>query len=478
MNTPSMQKLLRKAALPLAAALLLGGCGGLLHRSQHTRPDVTLPQEWQERSVTGTTVAGGEQWWRDYNDPTLNELIERALKANNNLAAAAIRVRRAQLNAGLSDTNISPSVSVKASSNISRGLNDHIDTKSSGVTGTASYELDLWGRLASARDASRWEAEATESDRQSTALALIGTVATDYWQIAYLNERIATAEASIAYAEKILELVEVKYRAGAVSALDQFQARQTLAAQRAELTQLSRQRTEARNALAILFDQAPENHVPERQQLPDGPLPAVNAGLPASLLGQRPDLQAAEQRLRKYLANVDSTRANYYPAFTLTGDLGSISTSLFNVLQNPFVALGAGLTLPFVQWNTMKLNVEISKTEYEEAVVNFRQTLYSALGDVENALSGRTRYAEENRHLEESLALARKAEELAEVRYRAGSTALQSWLDAQESRRSAEKSLAENRLNRLRNSLTLYQAIGGGISAIHPLHDNCHPSLP
>ena len=449
-------------ALIFMASLALGGCGGLL-RSQHTRPYVVLPQQWQESSVTGTKVANGEQWWRDFNDPTLSGLIELALKTNNDLASAAIKVRRAQLNAGLTNTNLTPSVSVTANSSISHDLKNDVDTKSSGVTGTASYELDLWGKLASARDVSRWEAEATESDRQSTALALIGTTATDYWQIAYLNGLIDTAQASIAYGEKILELVEVKYEAGAVSSLDLVQARQTIASQRAELTQLLRQRTEARNTLAILFDQAPENSVPEQQWLPDGELPTVSAGLPASLLAQRPDLKAAEQRLRKLLANIDNTRASYYPTITLTGTLGTSSISLLNFLQNPYAALGASLTLPFIQWNTTKLNVEISKTEYEEAVVNFRQTLYSALSDVENALAGRTRYAEENRLLEESLTLARKAEELAEVRYRAGSTALQAWLDTQESRRSAEKSLAANRLNRLKNCMALYQAIGGAI---------------
>jgi NodT family efflux transporter outer membrane factor (OMF) lipoprotein len=445
----------------LALSLLLGGCGGLLPRSQYTRPNVALPQQWQEPSATGAKVATGEQWWRDFNDPTLSGLIERALTTNNDLAAAAIKVRRAKLNASLTDTNLTPSVNVSANSSYNHDLKNQLETKSSGVIGTANYELDLWGKLASARDASRWEAEATESDRQSTALALIGTTATDYWQIAYLNELIDTAQASIEYAEKILELVEVKYQAGEVSSMDLVQARQTVASQRAELTQLMRQRTEARNALAILFDQAPETSVPELQRLPDGELPTVSAGLPASLLAQRPDLKAAEQRLRKILATVDNTRANFYPSFTLTGTLGTSSISLLNFLQNPYAALGASLTLPFIQWNTMKLNVEISKTEYEEAVVNFRQTLYSALSDVENALAGRTRYAEENRLLEESLSLARKAEELAEVRYRVGSTALQAWLDTQESRRGAEKSLAENRLKRLKNSMALYQAIGG-----------------
>ncbi|MDD2735328.1 MAG: efflux transporter outer membrane subunit [Desulfuromonadaceae bacterium] len=464
MNRFLRHKSLQIATLVIAAPLLLNGCSGLLPRSQYTRPEVAMPEKWSRGNVVGTTSATGEKWWQDFNDPTLNELIERALKSNNNLAAAAIKVRRAQLNARLTNTNITPSVSVGVNSGINRDLKNHVDTKSNSVTGTVSYELDLWGRLASARDASHWEADATEADRQSTLLALIGTVASNYWQIAYLNERIRTVEASIAYAEKILELVEVKYSAGAVSALDKFQAQQTVAAQRAQLTQLLQSRTESRNSLAILFDQSPENTVPELKKLPDGQLPAVNAGIPASLLGQRPDLQAAEQRLRKYLANIDSTRASYYPTFSLTGTLGSSSTSLLQVLQNPYAALGAGVTLPFLQWNTMKLNVEISKTDYEEAVVNFRQTLYSALSDVENALSARANYAEEGKQLEESLTLAKKAEELAEVRYRYGSTALQSWLDAQESRRNAERALAVIRLSELKNCMTLYQAIGGSMS--------------
>jgi len=456
-------------ALLITATLMLGGCGGLLPRSRYARPDVELPQSWQNAGTSGASVANGEKWWQGFRDPNLDALIERALKSNNDLAAAAVRVRRARLSSRLTDTNLTPSVSAGAANNISYDLKSGSNAKSSGVTGTVSYELDLWGKLASSRDSARWEAEATEADRQSVALSLIGTTAKDYWQVAYLNERIAIAEATIAYTRKCLELVGVKYGAGSVSYLDVVQARQTLASQRAELTQLERQRTEARNALAVIFDQAPGNVVPELQRLPGGPLPEVAPGIPATLLGRRPDLRAAEQRLRKYLANVDYTRTSYYPSITLTGTLGTSSTSLVSILQNPYAALGTSLSMLFIQWNTMKLNVEISRAEYEEAAVNFRQTLYSALSDVENALSGRTRYEEENRFLEESLSMARKAEELAEVRYRAGSTELKVWLDAQESRRSAENSLAENRLNRLKNSMTLYQALGGGMGTTSEL---------
>ena len=126
-------------------SLVLGGCSGLLPRSQYTRPDVSVPQQWQASSVTGSSVATKKQWWHDFNDPALSELIERALTTNNNLAAATIKLKRAQLSARLTDTNLTPTVSANATSSLNRDLNDYRDTKTSGVTATASYELDLWG---------------------------------------------------------------------------------------------------------------------------------------------------------------------------------------------------------------------------------------------------------------------------------------------------------------------------------------------
>ena len=237
-----------------------------------------------------------------------------------------------------------------------------------------------------------------------------------------------------------------------------------MATQKANLTQLEQQRTEARNALAILFDQTPENSVVERQKLPDGRLPAVEAGLPASLLGRRPDLRAAELRLRENLANIDATRASFYPSFTLSGSLGGSSTSLESVLRDPITTLGVGLVLPFIQWNTTKLTIKVAETQYEEAVINFRQTLYQALRDVENTLSAYARLEAEKVQLEQALVLARQAEQITETRYRAGATGVQVWLDQQEIRRTAETTLAENCLNRLKNLMKLYQALGGDMA--------------
>lgn len=447
----------------LAVALVLGGCT-LFQPERREQQPLEIPAAWQQpqSGMPSAAAAFPARWWRAFNDPQLDALIDDALRTNNNLAAAGIRVQRAQLQAGLANTNLTPGVVGQASTGRS------YDLKRGGVAGssstslvTLSYELDLWGRLAAQRSAADWELKATESDRQATALSLVGTTAGLYWQVGYLNQRIALSEAGIEDARRILALVRAKYAAGAVSGLDVAQAGQNLASQEAAHTQLLQQRVEARNALAILFDRPPETAAQEPTQLPDTALPMIDAGLPASLLSRRPDLRAAEQRLRGSLANVDATRTGFYPALSLTGSLGTSSNALGELLKNPVATLGAGLALPFLQWNTARLTVAVSQTQYEEAVLGFRQSLYTALSEVENTLSSRTQLREEREKLVVALQQAQRAETLSEVRYRAGATALQPVLDAKDRRRSAEVSLALNRLNQLNATMTLYKALGG-----------------
>lgn len=463
MSSRLSARFLRPAPAALAATLVLGGCTLFQPEPRAQRP-LEVPSAWQQpqSGMPGAAATLPARWWTAFGDPQLDALVDDALRTNNNLATAGIRVQRAQLQAGLADTNLAPGVVGQASTSRS------YDLKRGGVAGssasslvTLSYELDLWGRLAAQRSAADWERKATESDWQAAALSLVGTTAGLYWQVGYLNQRIALGEAGIDDARRILALVRAKYAAGAVSGLDVAQAGQNLASQEAAQTQLLQQRVEARNALAILFDRPPGAWAPEPAQLPGAALPAIDAGLPASLLGRRPDLRAAEQRLRSVLANVDATRTGFYPALSLTGSLGTSSTALGELLKNPVGTLGAGLTLPFLQWNTARLTVAVSQTQYEEAVVGFRQSLYTALSEVENALSSRAQLRAESEKLALALQEAQRAERLSEVRYRAGATALQPVLDAKDRRRTAEVSLAQNRLNQLNATMTLYKALGG-----------------
>lgn len=164
--------------------------------------------------------------------------------------------------------------------------------------------------------------------------------------------------------------MRVQYRAGAVSGLDLTQAEQAIQSQQATLSQIEQQRVETRTGLAVLLHMPVQQlAIQEPSRLPNIQLPSIQADLPASLLSRRPDLRATELRLRKALANKDANKASYYPSISLTGNLttgiGS-STSLSNALKNPVATLGAGLTLPFLQWNDMKRDLQVNELEYEK----------------------------------------------------------------------------------------------------------------
>ena len=454
---------------PMMAVLLvfvfaLSGCGRFV-RTPYQRPRVDVPGQWAARSVHSNSKQCLDRWWQVFGDSNLDRLIDKVLETNNDLAVATIKLRRARLQAGLEATNRTPDVSAGLNARYSKGLKNGEFSKSAGTTTSLSWELDLWGRLAASRDAAQWEARATEQDRANTALSLVGTTADLYWQMAYLNQAIQTSRESIDYTRKTLGIVRVKYDVGDVSELDVLKAEQAVESQKSDLADLEQQIAEARNALAILFDQAPGPAMADPKRLVDMPLPVLDPGIPAAVLANRPDLKAAELRLRSTLADADVTRASYYPELSLTSEVGTSSERLLNLLENPVAVLGAGLTLPFVQWNRMQLKNRIAETEYAQAVVEFRQTLYKAFQDVENALSACRNYRVQETALRRALVLSEKAEQMAKVRYQAGKTGIQDWLDQQENRRNADLALARNRYNQLSNLMTLYLALGGGAGA-------------
>jgi len=475
----------------LLASLLAAGCMPFTH-SAYQRPSLPTEPGWEQPAPPTAAQSGQpdpsaesapaqpspaasarseqqpapqnpariEPWWDEFQDADLSALVSRVLSVNADLAAAGIRLQQARLSARLATSQLFPTFTASLSSGATRPVDHAADwTDSSGASLGASWEVDLFGRLSAARSAARWEASATERDLAATRLSLIGTTVEAWWQLAYANERIAIGEQSLAYARKALDLVQLQYRAGAVSRLELRDAEQTVASQEASQAQLVQGRVEARNALAALLEQQVYPG-PERQSLPRGELPEVQAGLPSSLLSRRPDLAAAELRLRESLATADAVRASFYPALTLTGALGTASDALARFFSNPSASLGAVLSLPFLNVDRVRLSTGIARADYEIAVKDFTQTFYDALRDTANALSSRIQLAQQGTALERSYAAAHDAEQLYERQYRAGAIPMRSWLDAQERRRGAENSLIENRLNRLNAQVALHQALG------------------
>lgn len=448
----------------LVASSTLVGCTAMVKTPYHA-PAVQTPSSFQydKTQVASNYANYADRWWTLFGDTQLNQLVDQVIAKNTDLAVAGITLRQARLKAGLAADQQGPRVNSSVSSSQNIDVNSG-DRSSNGLSLNAgvSYELDLFGKLARQTEAAKWEALATAQDLQATAQTLIGTTTKLYWQLAYLNESLSTAQQSLATSEKLYSLVNTQYQAGAVSGLDLTQAEQSVQSQKANLSQIQQSLVETRTALAVLLHiPVQQLNIQEPQRLPQVNLPQIQAGLPASILSRRPDLRAAELRLRETLATKDATTASYYPSISLTGSLGSSSTSLTELIKNPVLALGANLSLPFLQYNDMKKNIAISQLDYEKAIIQYRQTLYQAFADVENALSARTELNQQVQFQQRNLELAEKAERLTDVRYRNGAIALKNVLDQQQTTRTARLSLVNTKQSQYNAYVTLMQALGG-----------------
>jgi len=429
--------------LLVATLLGLGGCSPL------------APRHYQQPSPADNV------FWQGFEDESLNRLIDDVLHHNNDIRTATLKIRRARLTADLAHSDLYPHPSLSGSTSHSRNLDQNDTSRSYGLSGGLNYEVDLWGRVADQYDSDRLEITALQDDRLTIMLSLVSTTAELYWQGSYLEEILSLDAQSVAYAEQSLDKAQSRFNAGAASKLELLSSQQELLSARNNLTGHQNDWRQNRYALAILVDQEPDNHVTKASSISALTLPGIAAGIPADILSQRPDLRAAERRLRQSFLAMEITRKSVYPTLNLTGSLGYSSSRLRDLLDNPLATLAADLALPLIDWNSSRLTIEQAQTDYELQAITFRQTLLTALQEVEDALSARQQYVEQNQRLYEVLQLARQSEGLYEQRYRCGEIDEQTWLDSQEQRRSAYRSWLENRPGLLNSIMTVYQTLGG-----------------
>lgn len=457
-------KLNRRVGLSLKVSViaisiaLLSGCGALM-RSDFEPPAQQVPEQWQHTAVNSQVSL--DPWWQKFNQPELNQLISQVLSSNNDLTIATLTLQKARLQAGLARDDLYPQLSSNNTASVNKPLEGGSSSKAYKANLSVSYEVDLWGKVSANIDQAQWAALASVEDRESTAQSLVATTASLYWQIGYLHQRIELSNKSIEHSRQTLALTERQYASGAVTELNVLESQRSLAGQEAAHSQLLQQLVEAENALAMLLNRAPGQVAVEISQLPAVEVPEIGVGIPADVVVRRPDVKAALYQLRSALASKDATYASYFPSLSLTGSVGESTSELKELLRNPVGSLGAGLVLPFLQWNQMQINNDIANIDYQTAIVNYRKTLYSAFEDVDNAISAKQQYVYQGEKLEQQFSAAAQAEAIYESQYRHGAIGIQNWIDAQENRRSAEAALLENRYNQLITQATLYQALGG-----------------
>lgn len=449
--------------LPLAsllACLSVTGCAVVpSHKPVPVEPPGRFSQQGGERPVP-------DRWWRDLSDPNLDGLIEQALSGNFSLRAAWARLRQANAVARREGASRLPTLD--AQGRVSHQDSDSTSRVTSREVGfSASYEIDLWGRVDATAEAAILDADASAADLRAAAITLSAEVANTWYQIVEQQAQLALIGNQVDTNRQLLHLVEARFRIGQAGASDIYRQRQLLAQTEGELTQAQTRFSTLKHQLAILLGRPPGALLlPETTALPAlGPLPAT--GVPADLLQRRPDLQAALLRLRAADARAAAAVAARYPRLDLTASLVTPGAN-GGIFAGWLGTIAAQMSAPLFDGGQRSAEAERAGFAAEESLNNYGQTLLGALGEVEDALIaeiGQKRYlASLEAQLRQSEAVLRQERQ----RYFQGDTDYLSVLDALRSRQALERQQVTAQRQLISDRITLARALAGGWSISPP----------
>ena len=465
----------RRAALALAAALVVSGCSTI-------GPDFVAPKGAQEAAFRHAAQAPSDSarlpatWWTVFDDATLNGLEERALRDSPGARAAAQRLLQAQAQLGVVRAGQAPNVSLNAGVSNSRTSAEtsqalalggrSIEGNNFSVGAALSYELDIWGRVRRVVEAADAQALAAQDDRDAVLLMLSSQVAQSYWQLRGLDAEQAILRDALAARREAQELIEARFNAGLSNELDVSRTRIERANAEADLHEVQRQRNAVEHALATLVGVSPSVPLLAPEAKPVLPLPpSIPVGLPASLLGQRPDLAASVANLKAADAQVGVAEGMFYPSLTLTSNFGYASEALRDLAGGSARQFSIGplaLSLPIFDGGRNRANLALSKARYEEAVANHENRLLGALREVEDALSDVQQRQKQGEVQAQAQEAAERAVLVAQARFERGVSTYLDVTDAQRSALAASRAAAQIRTQRLLASVAVARALGGG----------------
>jgi outer membrane protein, multidrug efflux system len=453
---------LRLCALALALPAL-GACLGPFYH----RPEVAPPSDWATAPVQGAQSWPDRQWWRGFSSSDLDQLIEQAQQANDDLRAAIARVHQADAQRRIAGAPLLPSVDLDASATRARAPvvgEGYVTGNSFSPLLSASYELDFWGKNRAALAAATASAKASRFDRTTVELGVVAGVAGSYFQALELRDRLAIANANYENAAKILKGLKLEQTAGLVTALDVAQQETVVATVNATIPPLRQQLRQTLDALAILVGSTPEGVAVSHGSLDDIAQPLVRPGLPSELLARRPDVAEAEAQLIAANADIAQARASFFPSISLTATGGYESAALAGLLTpaNRVWSLGAGLTQPIFHGGALVGQYQLAKGRYEELLADYHKAVISAFSNVEDSLVGLEQNADLVGREQQAADQAQRAYEFAQAQMHAGTINVLTLLNTETALFSARDALAQAKYARLQSLVSLYQSLGGG----------------
>jgi multidrug efflux system outer membrane protein len=455
------------------AAFGLTACG--LLGPHYKRPDIPPPQAWRNASAVDAAAWPSAQWWQQFNSLTLNDLMTQAQAANDDIAAAIARIQEADAQVRIAGAPLLPSLDAGAQGTRQRAkttiLTPPAQLSSRPATFnsfnaqlSASYQLDFWGRNWALRDAARMAALATRYDRVTVELGVMTSVATTYFQALELRDRLKVAQDNVASARDILKGLQLEAQVGVITALDVAQQETTVATLEAAVPPLQQQLAQTIDALAILVGKQPEAVDVASGTLADLTVPQVAPGMPSELLIRRPDVAQAEAQLEAANADIVAARAAFFPSINLTADGGYASTALSTLVNpvNRVFSIGAGLTQPIFRGGEILGQYQLNKARYEELLADYHKAVIAAFGNVEDALVSVQQTAEQLQRQQQAVATARRAYELTQAQFHAGTINILIVLSTETALFTAEDTLVQVKYSHLNAVVALFGALGGG----------------
>ena len=432
-----------------------------------TAPDGT---RWQTAKAAEAQPRG--EWWLAFNDPALTALINEAAKSNNNLAEATARLKQARAIAGIAEADRIPQIGLSAGAQRNRESPNSLPGGSAvgahttyQASLTASYEVDLFGRVSSNVNAANSDAAASEASYRSVLLSLQADVAQTYFRLRETDAELATLNETVRLREQTVHVTQSRFDLGDVGEFDLSRAKTELSTARAEAVALQQQKTTNEHALAVLLGKPASNFSASSQPLNDiASLPQIPTGMPSTLLQRRPDIVIAQHEMEAANSRIGVARAAMFPALNLNGGIGGVGTSvadIFNWSSRSWV-LGALMSMPIIDGGRNKNNVKRSEAALEESVATYRQQVLVAFAEVEDNLAGLRILANQAQQTDEAVVSARRSAQLAQMLYEAGRTGYLDLLEAQRNLTTVERSAVQLRGSRAITTVALVRALGGG----------------
>lgn len=434
------------------------------------QPEIELPGRLST-GIEPSAYSPQPQWWKQFNDPLLDKLIEEALRNNDDLLIAASRIEQAGAILGISSSQLYPFLNAGASFMRSRSSEEIHNGGGTNNTFTlsamVSYEIDLWGKLRNKKKADLSRLLATKAARDSLEISIMSAVASTYFNLISIEKQINTAQEIMQRQKDIYEFREKQFRHGLIDELTLEQSRAEYESTRILVETLKAQKENIKSSLFVLIGKSPkelfEKEIEIISDLPESiPVPEMT---PSELLLKRPDIIQAEENLRAANFDIAVARASYFPNITLTGSGGLQSTELSNLIQSSasFWNIGAILAGTVLDFRRTKNTIMLKEAQKKEALIQYVRTVRTAFKEVYDAIINLEQSLKRLEAQKEQLSSLEKVISLAEKKYERGLTDYLTVLDSQRGYLNARLNLTRLQTELVNNHVFLYKALGWGI---------------